>query len=64
MSHRWSLNRPHPALMVRQGYVIRRTLKAGQDAAISNDNCKEVITKYVCLGKRLPPNPLVLLASF
>lgn len=50
--------------MVHRGCVIRRTLKTGQDAAISNDNCKEVITKYVCPGEGLPPNPLVLLASF
>jgi len=51
-------------MMVHQSYVIRRMMKTGQDAAISNDNCKGVITKCVCPGECLPPNPLVLLASF
>lgn len=49
--------------MVHQGDV-RATLKTGQDAAVSNDNWKEVITKYVCPGECLLPNALVLLATF
>lgn len=49
-------------MMGHQDYIIRWTLKTRQDAAISNDNCQDIITKCPC--ECLPPNPLVLLATF
>lgn len=38
MSHYWSLDRPHPAMEADDG--PSRAVSSGQDAAISNDNCK------------------------
>lgn len=69
MTLHWSLSRPHAAVAAHDApsrlcHQTNITKTAGQGASISNDNCKEVIIKYVCPGECLPPNPLLLLASF